>query len=283
MKLKNKYDVYCIAIESRRNHAKKFIHKMGYNNCIFLPPVLRDKLNYNNLIDNKIITSWMGIPYPSSKDYMGKVACSMSHAKVLKHFLESNSEVALIFEDDNKIPNDPFFTKKQLESYFQIPDWDFINLSPYYYNCLFSKTKNGLYKATGYATSAYLITRNGAKAFLDIMFPLQPIKNVALDVKIDLIPNAYEVRPRLFNQRDDFGSTNGNDVVRLNCIIPKIKDFIIIVSLQLLMMILYIWFFKINFKNSILFLLIFIFIFDIKSLTIPIYISYSFFYILKRL
>ena len=216
------YSVFCIALESRKKNAKKFVQSMGYHECIFPQIVLRDSLDYKNLIDKGIITSWFGIPYPSSKGYMGKVACSLSHAKVLKQFLQSGKEVALVFEDDNRIPKDPKKTRKKVEELLQDKSWDFMNLSPCFCECVFSNsTSEGIFKASGQCTSAYLVRREGAKSFLKLMFPLKPIIKIALDTIIPYIPNSYETRPRLFEQNEETQSTNGNHFESRMCIVTK--------------------------------------------------------------
>ena len=214
------YSVYCIALDARRPHAEAFARSMGYHDCIFPPVVLRDNLNYRDLVANRTVASWMGLPYPSSKGYMGKVACSMSHANVLRAFLASGKRAALVLEDDNRIPDNPAQTRKRLEAFLRVPGWEFINLSPCFCDCLFSQeTTPGLHKATGQCTSAYLVRPEGAKAFLDRMFPLRPVVQIALDTVIPRLPNAYEARPRLFEQNEDTASTNGNNFVSRLCFV----------------------------------------------------------------
>lgn len=211
---------------------------MGYHDCIFPPIVLRDSLDYQTLIDDGIITSFLGIPYPSSKGFLGKVACSLSHAKVLKQFLDSEKEIALIFEDDNRIPNDPKATRKKIELLMQDKSWDFLNLSPCFCECVFSvQSSDGIFNATGQCANAYLVRREGAKSFLKMMFPLKPIIKIALDTIIPYIPNAYETRPRLFEQNEETESTNGNHFESRMCIVTKTQAsyglliFVIVIAL----------------------------------------------------
>ena len=218
----NDYLVYCIALDARRPHAKAFAESLGYHDCIFPPIVLRDNLRYRDLVAEGVVTSWMGMPYPSSKGYMGKVACSLSHANVLRAFLASGKKAALVLEDDNRIPADPAQTRARLEAFLQVPYWKFLNLSPCFCDCLFSRelaTAPGIHQATGQCTSAYLVRPEGARAFLDRMFPLRPVVQIALDTVIPRLPDAYEARPRLFEQNDATASTNGNNFASRLCFV----------------------------------------------------------------
>ena len=94
-----RYDVYCIALDRRRKHAEDFVFSLGYSNCIFPEIILRENLNHAELVKNESITA----DFPKSIDFMGKIACTLSHAKVLRLFLESGKTEALVFEDDNVI------------------------------------------------------------------------------------------------------------------------------------------------------------------------------------
>ena len=213
------YSVYCIALDARRPHAEAFARSMGYHDCIFPPVVLRDNLNYRDLVANRTVASWMGLPYPSSKGYMGKVACSMSHANVLRvSGLRQTGRPGPGRRQPH--PRQPGADSKAFGSLSPRSGVGVHQPVPCFCDCLFSQeTTPGLHRATGQCTSAYLVRPEGAKAFLDRMFPLRPVVQIALDTVIPRLPNAYEARPRLFEQNEDTASTNGNNFVSRLCFV----------------------------------------------------------------
>ena len=113
------YSVYCIALDSRQAHAEKFVASLGYDRVIFPPVVLADTLDRQRLLKNGIVSEI----FPDSKEFRGKVACGMSHAKALRLFLESNQPLALIFEDDNEIPVDPRETRERVDALARTTGW----------------------------------------------------------------------------------------------------------------------------------------------------------------
>ena len=148
----------------------------------------------------------------------------MSHAKALRLFLESNQPLALIFEDDNEIPVDPRETREKVDALARTTGWDFLNLSPCWSdcNCRDTKNKNNLNPATGLCANAYFVRRSAAKHWLQNMFPLSRDK-YAHDLSIPDIPNALEVRPRLFWQMGPENTTGGNFSENLECRPPPFQ------------------------------------------------------------
>lgn len=205
--------VYCVAIPPRLPHARRFLAAMGMEGAIILPPVLRDTLSHADLVRSKLVSP----EYPSSHDFMGKIACSLSHAQTLRHFLASDAEVALVFEDDNQIPSPAAAAEARttIDKLLALREWQFINLVSCDANCSMWRSTlarvgpHRVNRASGVGTPAYLVRREGAKEFLRVMFPLTNAK-VALDERIPDLAHAYEVHPRLFEPGDAAKSTNGN-------------------------------------------------------------------------
>lgn len=203
--------VYCVAIPSRRAHADRFLAAMGMQEvATILPPVMRDALSHADLVRRNIVSP----TFPTSRDFMGKIACAMSHAQTLRHFLESDAEAALVFEDDNQIPTRAAAAEARttIGKLLALHEWQFLNLVPCDANC--SMWRNTLARvgahrvnrASGVGTPAYLVRREGAKEFLRRTFPM----STAFDVHIPNLADSYEIHPRLLEPGDAMKSTNGN-------------------------------------------------------------------------
>jgi len=211
------YAVYCIALEKRRKHAEEFVRSLGYYNTIFPNIVYANKLDHADLVARKLIVP----SFPNTKEYMGKVACTLSHMKVCREFLDSDFTEALIFEDDNAFPKKPKQLRNVLDCLININTWEFLNLSPCWSSCILSEPaftahQLNFYHVTGQCANAYFIRKPAAKFWLMNTFPLTP--NVfAHDNIIPRIPNGYEIRPRLFRQKDFLNSTGGNFQGSVEC------------------------------------------------------------------
>ncbi len=210
------YDVYCISLERRKSHAVKFVNSLGYYNTIFPEIVLADNLNHADLLKKGVITA----SFPNTKAFLGKIACTLSHLKVYKMFLRSNKEQALIFEDDNVIPENPKEKRKLIDNVISVKHWDFLNLSPCWSTCsnspAFIALNINFFKVSGVCANAYLIRRPAAKWMLAHSLP-SSLTNFAHDNLIPKVPRGYEIRPRLFSQEDATKSTGGNYVEAVEC------------------------------------------------------------------
>ena len=205
-----------------RPHAKAFAEEPWVPRLHFPPIVLRDNLRYRDLVAEGVVTSWMGVPYPLFQRVHGEGGLLPLARQRAACVFGLWQKAALVLEDDNRIPADPAQTRARLEAFLQVPYWKFLNLSPCFCDCLFSRelaTAPGIHQATGQCTSAYLVRPEGARAFLDRMFPLRPVVQIALDTVIPRLPDAYEARPRLFEQNDATASTNGNNFASRLCFV----------------------------------------------------------------
>jgi GR25 family glycosyltransferase involved in LPS biosynthesis len=117
---------YVVWIPKRKAHVAAFLGSLGLDG-IFLPPVMRDDLDHATLVRDNVIAPDM----PTRPGYMGKVACSLAHVNVLTAFLRSGEDAALVFEDDNHIPNDVTARENimpNIETFLRDPSWQFLNL-----------------------------------------------------------------------------------------------------------------------------------------------------------
>ncbi len=94
-------------------------------------------------------------------------ACLLSHLNAIKHFSESNDQVALIMEDDMTLEFKPYWKKSTKEIMNEAPsDWETIQLC----YIISNMTPRKLYtKNTGnlFSTGAYIINPNGTKKILN--------------------------------------------------------------------------------------------------------------------
>jgi GR25 family glycosyltransferase involved in LPS biosynthesis len=218
--------IYCICLPERRVHTEEFFHKLGFN-PVFTPIVTItdiEKIGLNGMLKNCIIDK----PYYREllqktddnelRKWYGKIACSMSHINAMNHLLNDGGDKALIFEDDNQIPdeNDVKMINKRLKDILneldQVKDWLFCNLSPCISNSNFQKSTNLYTGVLGYCMNAYLVTRKGVN-FFHQAFPLS-INYHTLDNYLPYIskkyqPKALDVHPKLFYQKN--GHNNIND------------------------------------------------------------------------
>jgi len=112
----------------------------------------------------------------------GGVGCYISHVEVWKHFLEkSNSDVALVFEDDIYLDDGAVNRMKDFTDKSVVIKnsnmWDFCILSPYFGN----KKHEPIHPDDPYCIkmveftglTAYLINKKGVKKILPNIYPIQ--------------------------------------------------------------------------------------------------------------
>lgn len=212
---------YFVCLPKRRDHVYDFVDALGIQNPNFSNMTFKDDLVFEELVRRNVITK----SYP--KEWMGKVACSMSHVSALRQFLDDGDKHALVFEDDNAIPthNEANAFWKFLEHLLATSHtWDFVNLSP----CWTSACPNHMpdkptlfkYGEKSFCQNAYLVNRKAAQALIDVAFPLSK-KFHALDTKLHLINvKRFNQHPRILRQKDDahLNSTNNNNEANRECI-----------------------------------------------------------------
>ncbi len=145
----------------------------------------------------------------------GRVACNISHAMVLRDFLDSGAKTALIFEDDIK-PIDEADRARMIDFLETVKHkkWDLLHLG-------FDaeqvgpdeEIKPGAFRAyTPFMTHAFAVTRPTAELLLPLIFPatkaidLVIVEHTSQDKLV-----SYAINPPLFMQnRDTLSSEIGN-------------------------------------------------------------------------
>ncbi len=107
----------------------------------------------------------------------GELGCYLSHVEVMRAFLASDKDFALILEDDVQLGAE---LPAVLEALEQHPGrWDLVKLSavhsgtPQCYLQLTPKTQLAVMLSRCTGSSAYLLNRRGAEAFLAGLLPMQ--------------------------------------------------------------------------------------------------------------
>ena len=118
------------------------------------------------------------------KNY-GEIGCYLSHIKALKEFLKSNSDYALILEDDVNLPD--HLPELITEAITHDQHWDLLRLSSsrdgqYIKIANMSSDSELVYNTKVLKnTGAYVINRKAAQACIDKMLPMSLPFDVALD------------------------------------------------------------------------------------------------------
>lgn len=222
--------IYCICLPKRKEYIKKFFRILGiepvYTPITTIDDLQRiglDSLLQYGVIDINYYKKLRNIDDPKKlRVWYGKIACSMSHATAMKQLLKDGGDKALIFEDDNHIPekNEVSIIHKRLKNILveldQTGEWLFCNLSP----CISDsdlRVSNNLYTGTlGYCMNAYLVTPLGVQILLNT-FPLgekeHTLDNYLLIVGKKYPKQMFDVHPRLFSQKTGhtFESELGNN------------------------------------------------------------------------
>jgi len=141
----------------------------------------------------------------------GALACAMSHRTACQALLDSDEQCAVVFEDDNDIPDLSEVTKYHrlvAELRERAGEFNFINLSPCYAHFppvrptlkIQSVLDIHIYKGSGACTNAYIASRAGAEYILHMKW------NDQWDNYLKKIPKAFDVHPRLFKQNSKTSS-----------------------------------------------------------------------------
>ena len=195
--------VYCICLPHRRMDCEMFFETLG------VVPVYTDvTLAAEIAAEPEFVTKeW--------KATRGALACAMSHRTACQTLLDSDEQCAVVFEDDNDIPDMSKVTKYHrlvAELKERASEFNYINLSPCWSR--FPPVRSSLeiqsvldihlYKGTGLCTNAYIVSRAGAEYILQMDW------NDSWDHYLKRIPNAFDVHPRLFKQNSQASSIGNN-------------------------------------------------------------------------
>lgn len=150
----------------------------------------------------------------------GAVGCWLSHVNLWKSLLNSDKEVALVFEDDAIIPAD--IGKRIAE--LQVPeDWDYLLLGYACKKCLRRPLGDTMRVRRFFGTHAYLINTRAIKKFLASPYSKEITKQIdstISDMANDGTWNVYAVKTKLAWQNDMFATSIQMPLVELEDIDP---------------------------------------------------------------
>lgn len=180
-------------------HCRAFFDELKVE-PVYVPPVLKDRLNIEELTELGIvapISTWKRrTPLPAAGKSF-EIACALSHLRACHMIVQSGSNFAFVFEDDN------ITSPTCADRFALLVDWakhnyksfNVINVSP----CNSLHMCNGILSGTQGCTNALLYSQQGARFVVDNILPVcSPI-----DDWLHLtVPNAYCVHKRIFCQSD---------------------------------------------------------------------------------
>ena len=223
----NKIQAYVLYIPERFKAIKKIIEKLDVN-PIYVQGLDKNKLTLEGAVKQGIIQpEWYDYSVKGNADEksqkkpvnLGRIACHLGHLKILKLFLKSSSQYALIFEDDiyftpGKIYDRKYKLKTILENI--PPDAQIVYLSYCYEFCDLTRKYNDifLHAVRPLCRHFYLVSREGAQIILDDTLPMY---NTGDKMTGNLIANkilkGYLVNPKFFslNQNRQQFKTNLNN------------------------------------------------------------------------
>lgn len=178
----NIFDVYVLYVSKREKYIKNIINKLKLNTKInYVKGIDKNKIDYNNFIKkNKITTTWLSTlkkPIKYIKNInKGRIACHLGHINILKKFLKSNSNFALVFEDDIDIPKNYKEINKKINYITNnIPkDADIVYLSYCFEICSKLKNTNNIF-INAYRPLCrhfYLVSKKGAQIIINKTIPM---------------------------------------------------------------------------------------------------------------
>ncbi len=230
----NKIQAYVLYIPKRFKAIKKIMEKLDVN-PIYVQGLDKKHLTLKRALKQGIIqTDWYDYSIKGNADETfqkkpvnpGRVACHLGHLKILKLFLKSSSQYALIFEDDiyftpGKIYDRKYKLKTILENI--PPDAQIIYLSYCYEFCDLARKYNDifLHAVRPLCRHFYLVSQEGAQIILDNTLPMY---NTGDKMVGNLIANnilkGYLVNPKFFSlnqNRQQFKSNLNNNGSLYSC------------------------------------------------------------------
>jgi GR25 family glycosyltransferase involved in LPS biosynthesis len=174
----NNYDTYVLYIPERYNYIKSTMDKVGLNPKYIKGYDIKDFTD-NKILKNKLVTTkWLNdtnnkVKY--IKPYnIGRVVCHMSHIKILKKFLNSDKEYALIIEDDINISDKNIKNKIDNISNNIPNDADIVYLSYCFEYCNKTTKINKIFNKSyrPLCRHIYMVTKKGAIKIIDKTIPM---------------------------------------------------------------------------------------------------------------
>ncbi len=234
--MNNINQIYCICLDSRKDHMINFFNKMNYNEIKYIKPILGSELEINsvdNLIDKKYISrNYKNLSLGDGSFNYNKLANALSFIKTLKEFILSKNENCLIFEDDLLIPDDSNLQNinskiNKLFSKLQNIKWQYINLGRCWddsctYKISYPKDHFKISHCLPVCTHAIIVKRDIAYNLINNTLPLSEQKDNTwrkiIHQDSHWMKYAFCTIPPLFEQdREKLGSNLGNVAKQREC------------------------------------------------------------------
>lgn len=215
---KNNVSVYLINMSRNKDRFVHFNKMYGRTDMRSIPYVRIDAVDGSKISISKFIseTAYKEISEAEktghrTKHYQlsrGAVGCYLSHMMVYKHFMKTNKQFLIVFEDDVTI-DEQILYKFNYELQHNIPDnWDVTLLGCHCLSCI--KTKKYMKIQRFWLTHGLAITRTGVQKILS------HIENNHIEQQIDYVIsdmaeaetiNVYCLNNQLAKQNSGFKTT----------------------------------------------------------------------------
>lgn len=224
---------YVITLPQRKKYIQNIMDLMNIK-PIYVDAYLASNLpSFKTMIDQNVINKHFMIHYYKN-DYInvlnnennyknimgikGKIALHITLVNILKHFLKTNEQRCMVFEDDIEVPSDINVMFKRLSEIIDGElnfDWNIINMGRCYDKCGQNiKISNNIVSNTSaFCNHAMIYDRRAAELIVNNSFPMYDagdtmlIHNVRNNPDIKMIA----VAPAIFYQnRDNLGTTLNN-------------------------------------------------------------------------
>ena len=211
---------YVLYIKKREEYIKNIMKNFSFNVNYVLGPD-KNKFNIDDLIKNNTITTQYS---KQTNTNTGKVACHLGHMSILKRFLKSSKEYAIIFEDDIAIDN-YLETENNIQTILNnLPEkFDIIYLDYCWSDCEKRNEYDKYFKNSNRTLCRhfYLVNRDGASKILKETMPMYDNGDIMYSDLVDknkLV--SYDAKPEIFNvkqNREQLGSELNNNDLHPKC------------------------------------------------------------------
>ena len=176
----NTFNSYVLYIPERYKYIKNKMNKLNIN-AEYIKGYNSEDYNVDLLLKNNLVKEKWINDTKNNKPYIkeftiSRVICHLGHIKILKTFLSSNKEYALIFEDDLDIDNNFNEVKSKINTIINnIPsDTDIIYLSYCFEYCDKIKKINDIFSHSyrPLCRHFYLVSKKGAKKIINLTLPM---------------------------------------------------------------------------------------------------------------
>ena len=203
---------YIVNLERDKGRKKNILSQLKHQNIInfkIIEAVDGSQLSKNDLKrstyqNNKNSFKW------HIKLSNSEIGCALSHLKIYKDFINSNYELAVIFEDD-------IFFKHQFNDEIKSLIYESFSengqilllgeLKQYFIKDLYKRLHFKIVDTeTAYFTHAYVINKKAASAIIDFNYPIKTVADNHLLWKLYLGIQVYGIDPFIIDQNDKFKS-----------------------------------------------------------------------------